>query len=46
MNYTVEHNPELTDAEKGTMKQFLVYRFNPADQNDFPKYVSYYIDIK
>jgi len=27
------------------MKQFLIYRYNPADPNDTPKFVSYYIDL-
>lgn len=28
------------------MKRFLIYRYNPEDPNDQPKYVSYYIDLK
>ncbi|CAD8173071.1 unnamed protein product [Paramecium pentaurelia] len=46
INYVVEHNPKLTAEEKSKMKQFLIYRYDPADENDFPKYVSYYVDLK
>lgn len=28
------------------MKRFLIYKYNPEDANDEPKYVSYYIDLK
>jgi len=28
------------------MKQFLIYKYNPEDPSDEPKYVSYYIDLK
>lgn len=28
------------------MKRYLVFRYDPADPNDNPKYVSYYIDMK
>jgi succinate dehydrogenase (ubiquinone) iron-sulfur subunit len=28
------------------MKRFDIYRANPSDPNDRPKYVSYYIDLK
>lgn len=45
-NYIVEHNPNLTEADKANMKRFLVYRYNPEDPDDKPKYVSYYIDLK
>ncbi|KAL4503095.1 hypothetical protein ABPG72_014324 [Tetrahymena utriculariae] len=45
-NYVVEHNPNLTSEEKKNLKQFLVYRYNPADPHDQPKYVSYWVDIK
>jgi len=27
-------------------KRFLIYRYNPADENDTPKYISYWIDLK
>ena len=27
------------------MKRFLIYRSNPADPNDNPRYVSYYCDL-
>lgn len=29
-NYVVEHNPSLTAADKKSLKQFLLYRYNPA----------------
>ena len=30
INYTVEHNPNLTFDQKKGKKRFLVYRYNPA----------------
>jgi succinate dehydrogenase (ubiquinone) iron-sulfur subunit len=45
-NYVEESEPNLTAEEKSKMKRFLVYRFNPEDPNDKPRYVSYYIDLK
>lgn len=27
------------------MKRFLIYRYDPTNENDVPKYVSYYIDL-
>lgn len=45
-NYIVENNPKLTVEEKSTMKQFLVYKYDPENPTDEPKYVSYYIDLK
>lgn len=44
-NYIVEHNPSLTAEEKASMKRFLIYKYNPEDPKDEPKYVSYYIDL-
>lgn len=45
-NYIVEYDPKLSAEDKSKMKRFLVYRYNPEDPNDKPKYVSYYIDLK
>jgi len=28
------------------MKRFLIYRYDPEDLNDEPKYISYYVDLK
>jgi succinate dehydrogenase (ubiquinone) iron-sulfur subunit len=46
VNYTVEFDQGLTDEQKKQMKRFDVYRTNPNDPADRPKYVSYYIDMK
>lgn len=46
INYIEEFNPSLTDADKKERKRFLIYRSNPSDPNDQPKYVSYYVDLK
>ena len=45
-NSIEEHNPNLTSEEKASMKQFLIYRYNPSDANEKPRYVSYYVDLK
>lgn len=45
-NYIVEHDPSLTSEQKSNMKRFLVYKYDPENPNDEPKYVSYYIDLK
>jgi len=45
VNYIVEHDSNLTEAEKAARKRFLIYRYNPLDEADTPKYVSYYIDL-
>lgn len=45
-NYIVEHNPNLPEADKAKMKRFLVYRYNPEEPDDKPKYISYYVDLK
>lgn len=44
-DYVVEYDQGLTEAEKSEMKRFDVYRSNPNDPEDRPKYVSYYIDM-
>jgi len=41
VNYVVEHNNSLTSEQKAKMKRFLIYRYNPEDPDDDPKYVSY-----
>jgi succinate dehydrogenase (ubiquinone) iron-sulfur subunit len=45
-NYIVEHDPSLPVEEKAKMKRFLIYKYDPENPNDEPKYVSYYIDLK
>lgn len=45
-NYIVENNPNLTAEEKATLKRFLIYKYDPENPNDEPKYVSYYVDLK
>lgn len=44
-DYIVEFDQGLTDEEKKKMKRFDIYRANPNDPNDRPKYVSYYLDM-
>jgi len=46
VNYIVEHDDSLTSEQKAERKQFLIYRYNPADPDDDPKYTSYYINLK
>lgn len=45
VNYTIEFDQGLTKEEKTKMKRFDIYRANPNDPQDRPKYVSYYIDM-
>lgn len=45
-NYIVEHDPSLSAEDKVKMKRFLIYRYDPENPNDEPKYISYYIDLK
>lgn len=45
-NYIVEHDNSLTQEQKRTMKRFLVYKYDPENPKDEPKYISYYIDLK
>lgn len=45
-NYIVEHDPSLSAEDKAKMKRFLIYKYDPENPNDEPKYVSYYIDLK
>lgn len=44
-NYIQEHDPSLTPEQKATMKRFLIYKYDPENPSDEPKYVSYYIDL-
>ena len=46
VNYTEEFDQGLTDEEKKNMKRIDIYRSNPNDPDDRPKYVTYYIDTK
>lgn len=43
---TVEFPQGLTDEQKFLMKRFDIYRSNPNDPADIPKFMSYYIDMK
>lgn len=44
VNCTEEFDQGLTDEQKASMKRFDIYRSNPNDPEDTPKYVTYYID--
>lgn len=44
VNYTVEFDQGLSEDQKKTMKRFDIYRANPNDPADRPKYVSYYVE--
>jgi succinate dehydrogenase (ubiquinone) iron-sulfur subunit len=46
VNYHEEFDQGLTAEQKATMKRVDIYRSNPSDPEDIPKYVSYYIDRK
>lgn len=46
VNYTVEFDQGLSEDQKKKMKRFDIYRANPNDPADRPKYVSYYIDMQ
>jgi succinate dehydrogenase (ubiquinone) iron-sulfur subunit len=46
VNYIVEHDPNLSEADKKGKKRFLIYRYDPSDENDTPKYVSYYVPLE
>lgn len=45
VNYIVEHDNNLTAEQKATRKRFLIYRYNPMDETDTPKFISYYVDL-
>lgn len=44
INYVEEFDKNLSEEKKKAMKRFLVYRSNPGDPEDQPKFMSYYID--
>merc|ERR1712127_663509 len=44
VNYTEEFDQGLTAEQKAEMKRFDIFRSNPNDPEDRPKYMSYYID--
>ena len=44
INYVEEFNKNLSEADKKNMKRFLVYRSNPGDPEDQPRFMSYYLD--
>ena len=46
VNYTEEFEQGLSDEQKQSLKRFDIYRSNPNDPSDRPKYVSYYLDMK
>jgi hypothetical protein len=46
VNYTEEFDQGLTAEQKAEMKRFDIFRSNPNDPEDRPKYMSYYIDTK
>jgi succinate dehydrogenase (ubiquinone) iron-sulfur subunit len=45
-DYIVEFEQGLSPQQKQAMKRFDIYRSNPNDPMDRPKYVSYYLDMK
>ena len=45
INYIEEWDNTLSSSQKESMKRILVYRSNPADSHDQPKYMSYYVDL-
>lgn len=45
INYIEEWDNTLTEEDKKNKKRFLVYRSNPNEENDQPKYMSYYVDM-
>lgn len=45
INYIEEWDSTLTETAKMDLKRILVYRSNPADSSDQPKYMSYYVDL-
>jgi len=44
INYVEEFDKTLSEEAKKKMKRFLIYRSNPGDPEDQPRFVSYYID--
>ncbi len=46
INYREDFEQGLTEDEKKERKRFDIYRYNPNDENDLPKLVSYYLNMK
>jgi hypothetical protein len=46
MNKIHEFDPTLTEEQKKTRKQFLIFRTDPSLPDDEPKLMSYYIGKK
>jgi len=46
VNYHEEFDQGLTEEEKAKLKRIDIYRSNPSDPEDVPKYVTYYINRK
>ncbi len=46
VNYTEEFDQGLTEEDKKSLKRFDIYRSNPNDPNNKPKFVTYYVDTK
>jgi hypothetical protein len=44
INYVEEFDKNLSEADKKKRKRFLIYRSNPGDPEDQPKFMSYYIE--
>lgn len=45
VNYTEEFDQGLTEEEKVGLKRFDLYRSNPNEADNKPKYVTYYVDM-
>lgn len=45
INYVEEFDKNLSEADKKKRKRFLIYRSNPGDPEDQPKFMSYYIEL-
>lgn len=45
VNYVIEHDPTISAEKRQSMKRFLVYRYDPSNEEDTPKYVSYYVPL-
>lgn len=45
LNSIKEFNNDLTEEDKKGKKRFLIYRSNPADPEDNPHFMSYYLDL-
>ena len=45
VSFTEDFDQGLTEEQKLNLKRFDIYRANPDDPEDRPRYVSYYIDL-